>query len=408
MPLIAHSDDQGNIGVTGNSDANNDPRNIGFGPAWRRYLRTGIYNSDFAVPCSDLSSDLDSVNNPLPYWAGPVVVGTSCTAQLVAVSTTGSGYELQMDLGPGADGDLIYMEQWVPVTGSADRSMAYYVTTFCDTSYGWNDGAGRRYESIQFFKSDGVTTTGTEIVKNNNTGFTGNDTTVTSAYSSVPADAYWARLRFGIMRVAAGTTTDTMSVRFTEVVFGSGYQYIIIPDARTPASYRPAWIEQDSGELLLMPTGGYDTGAKTSLMGGTSFAKITWDGTQLVSTTTTGSTTPTINNGGTATFSGQTCTWFTVGMFVFCSVTFSVTANGSGASTVTITGTSAPAVANTHRAIGDRGGVGVNVVFGRVATTGGAMYISAMYLAATPTTALTGADLVNGATYTFNWCYLKS
>jgi hypothetical protein len=119
----------------------------------------------------------------------------------------------------------------------------------------------------------------------------------------------------------------------------------------------------------------------------------------------TTNTTFAINNGGTATFSSKSLTWSRIGPWVFMRLSFAVTANGSGATTVTVTGTGLPQSSGTPRIVGDRGGTGVNPVVGRGTNASGEMTLSIGSLGTAGFSNVTGADLANGASYSFIGCY---
>jgi hypothetical protein len=119
-----------------------------------------------------------------------------------------------------------------------------------------------------------------------------------------------------------------------------------------------------------------------------------------------GTTTPNVNNGGTATFSSTLCRWQQIGNSVIFRITVIVSANGSGAVGLTVDGTGLPLAAGNVAVSGDRGGVGVNRLVARLVNVGAELTIGTMSLFSAAPTALTGADLANGATYTFHGAYL--
>ena len=121
-----------------------------------------------------------------------------------------------------------------------------------------------------------------------------------------------------------------------------------------------------------------------------------------------GSTVPTVNNGGTATFSGVACLWWQIGKVVTFVIVFGVTAAGSGAVAVTVTGTGLPQPVTNARIAGDRGGVGVGPIFGRLQASGGEGQITAITTYLAMGTALTGADLATGAAYTIVGSYIAA
>lgn len=116
------------------------------------------------------------------------------------------------------------------------------------------------------------------------------------------------------------------------------------------------------------------------------------------------STSFSINNGGTATFSNKNCEWVKIGRLVAIRISFSVTANGSGTSGITITGLGCPAPANTTMLAGDRGGTGVKFIGARFDTAGNIAAVRVL----DDSSGVTGALLASGAGYSFNGAYLAA
>lgn len=115
------------------------------------------------------------------------------------------------------------------------------------------------------------------------------------------------------------------------------------------------------------------------------------------------STTFSINNGGTATFTSKLCEWFKYGRLVVFRLSFSVSANGSGTTSITVTNTGLPSPANTTFVGGDRGGTGVTFLGARFA---GGDFTAIRHMA--DISNVQGADLVSGAGYSFNGAYLAA
>jgi hypothetical protein len=143
-----------------------------------------------------------------------------------------------------------------------------------------------------------------------------------------------------------------------------------------------------------------------SVAGGVTADTLT--ATTSLSTVLSGSTVPTVNGGGTATFSGVVCKWVRIGPLVVFRVVFSVTAVGSGATAVTVTGTGLPLGVDNFQVLGDRSGVGVQAVLGRMTHGTGEQVVGAIRTVAASTVSLTGADLASGAGYAFTGAYLTS
>lgn len=131
------------------------------------------------------------------------------------------------------------------------------------------------------------------------------------------------------------------------------------------------------------------------------------------STVDSGSGTITIAGDGTATFSTQAFEWVKIGRLVVLSFAVTVTANGSTSSTVTFTFPGAPLADATGRVWMDRGGTGVQPIVARFINSGGSMQFSnlnrlSVGAAYTDQSTITGADLVNGASFQGTFAYMAS
>jgi hypothetical protein len=115
----------------------------------------------------------------------------------------------------------------------------------------------------------------------------------------------------------------------------------------------------------------------------------------------------TINNKGTATTSAAYCEWLAIGKLVVAHVLFTFNHVGSGTSTVTVDTDLPPPVGNA-RILADRGGTGVAQILGRFINSGGHGQISTMDTVGAPSSHLTGADMADGASYSFHFAYITS
>jgi hypothetical protein len=115
----------------------------------------------------------------------------------------------------------------------------------------------------------------------------------------------------------------------------------------------------------------------------------------------------TINNKGAATTSTAYCEWVQIGKLVVAHIQFTFNHVGSGSSTVTVDTDLPPPVGN-GRILADRGGTGVAQILGRFINSGGNGQISTMDTVTAPTSHLTGADLADGASYSFHFAYITS
>lgn len=123
-----------------------------------------------------------------------------------------------------------------------------------------------------------------------------------------------------------------------------------------------------------------------------------------------GSTTPTIAGGGTATFANQSCRWLRLGHWVMFAIRFDVTAVGSGATAVTLTGTGLPPAtpASPTAFLGYRSLATPTPILWLAANGGSPSELQitpGITLPGTPTTPITGAGLANTARYVVNGSY---
>jgi hypothetical protein len=185
------------------------------------------------------------------------------------------------------------------------------------------------------------------------------------------------------------TSQDAAYIRVeTEVVHSSSGGHVTFGENVIQGSEEIAYLTVMNS---ISDGGGLSVVGNSALIGG-------------ISQTNEHSTTPTINNGGTATFTGKSCVWSQIGQWVHVSLTFAVTANGSGASSVTVSGMGLPTISTGARVMGDRGGVGVNGILYRITNSGAEAIISDLKLASS-FAQVTGADLLNGQTYGVAFMY---
>lgn len=395
MPVVNASDDAGSIAFTTSSDAVGDPTNVGLGPAWRRFLTTGVYNSDWASTPPFLDAMLDNTNNPLPYWTvGGSAYATTIIPYVTVSTFTASGFGLRFAMSTTCVlNDEAYVEQIVPVPASRDRSGAWFPRAY----FKGVSGAGNfnPFVNGQYLKADGVTTTGslfeateTTFDQTVSTGGIGVSATADPA-TVAPADAAFLRVRVGVRCIASPGGNDTVA-EVTEVQMDWARTIIGFADDLIPTN-APATLRQTSSIFQLQ-------------LGSTTFqispvGHIQW-------TAEVQNTAFTITNGGTATFSNKDLRWQRIGAFVMFHLAFSVTAAGSGASNVGITSTGLPPAVNnlTYRQMGDRSGTGPTAVAFRFTVGSSELQLNAM-TNLSGFTNITGADLANGATYQVDGIY---
>jgi hypothetical protein len=253
--------------ITTNDDPTDDPTDVGFGAAIRRYITSGVYNGDFWIPPSpDPDADVDPSSvtgddaNRLPYWSFVQASGRAITARSVADSSAPSGRAVRFTMAAGATGDEGYLEQVAAVASSRAQSHAYRVETH------WVDGSGggSTFLALQFVRSDGVTPTGSGVTTSVMATDVGTSREYAMTAGIVPTDAAFLRIRAGFRRSpSAATTTGQAVLAEVRMIVGSE---IILTDLTNP-SRTPGRIYQENGILYLDPDVDFIPDGSTSMDG---------------------------------------------------------------------------------------------------------------------------------------------
>jgi hypothetical protein len=235
-----------------------------FGPAALREIQAGVANGDFAIPPADADATI-TTDNALPYWTFTDVSSAGAiTAALVADAGAASGNVLRFTVASGTlTGKSATLTRFIPVASSASRSFSFYAEATFDG--GTNSTQANAKLTCQFYKSDGVTTTGTAFESalygfNSLIGATG--ITAPDLYAiapdltntTAPADAAYLKLTITIATVA--TQSADRVVDLTEVRVAHGLPELILTDKGDPATYQPAYIFNESGDLSLVASTG--------------------------------------------------------------------------------------------------------------------------------------------------------
>jgi hypothetical protein len=238
-----------------------------FGPAALREIQAGVANGDFAIP-PDAAGDTITEQNPLPYWTFTDVNSAGAiTAALIVTAAAGSGNVLRFTVASGTlTGKSATLTRYVPVASSASRSFSYYTeATFVN---GTNSAQAEVTVSCQYYKQDGVTTTGTAF-SSTNIPFSdfsapgqvdplgvvvpdifGAAPDLTPA--TAPSDAAFIKLTITIATVATQSAARTLDL--TEVRLGFGSPEIILTDKSIPAD-PPAVVYCTNGSLYAIAPG---------------------------------------------------------------------------------------------------------------------------------------------------------
>ena len=233
-----------------------------FGPAALREIQAGVANGDFAVPPDDATATITE-ENPLPYWTFTDVNSAGAiTAAVVADAAAGSGNVLRFTVASGTlTGKSATITRYVPVASSASRSFSYYVeATFHNAT---NSAQAQVTVSCQYYKQDGVTTTGT--------AFDSQDIPFSElvdllgvvvpdifgaapdlAPATAPSDAAFIKLTIKIATVATQSANRTLDL--TEIRLGFGSPEIILTDKSIPTD-PPAVVYCTNGNLYAISPG---------------------------------------------------------------------------------------------------------------------------------------------------------
>jgi hypothetical protein len=235
-----------------------------FGPAALREIQAGVANGDFAIP-PDAAGDTITAENPLPYWTFTDVNSAGAiTAAIVADANAGSGNVLRFTVASGTlTGKSATLTRYVPVASSASRSFSFYAEATFDN--GTNSTQATAKLTCEFYKADGVTATGTPFESDvygfnslqGPTGITAPDLYAVApdlTNTTAPADAAYVLMTITIATVA--TQSANRVVDLTEVRLAHGLPELILTDKGDPATYQPAYIFNESGNLSLVASTG--------------------------------------------------------------------------------------------------------------------------------------------------------
>jgi hypothetical protein len=229
-----------------------------FGGAALREIQAGVANGSFAEPPPSPYANVGGANK-LPYWTFTDVNSAGAiTAAIVADAGAASGNVLRFTVASGTlTGKSATLTRYVPVASSASRSFSFYAEATFDNAT--NSTQANAKLTCEFYKSDGVTATGTPFesllygfnLLQTPTGITAPDLWETSpdlTDSTAPADAAYLKVTITIATVA--TQSANRVVDLTEVRVGNGLPELILTDKSTPTNL-PAYIINDNNELSM-------------------------------------------------------------------------------------------------------------------------------------------------------------
>ena len=224
-----------------------------------REIQAGVANGDFAITPDDASSTITSTN-PLPYWSFTDVSSAGAiTCAIVADSSNASGNVLRWSVaGATTTGKSATLTRYISVPGSRNREFVFVpeMTLLAATaSTVINSTIG-----FTWYKSDGVTTTGTGNTSSTANTFTvigAGPTTITAGISpavnlAAPSDAAFMLITITVATtgtVSAGAKTLDLA----EVRVASGQSDVYVAENTTPGTYGPSRFRQANGTLTLQP-----------------------------------------------------------------------------------------------------------------------------------------------------------
>jgi len=223
-----------------------------------REIQAGVANGDFAITPDDASATITSTN-PLPYWSFTDTNSAGAiTCAIVADSSNASGNVLRWSVaGATTTGKSAKLTRYVSVPGSRNREFVFVpeMTLLAATaSTAINSTIG-----FTWYKSDGVTTTGTGNTSSTANTFTvigAGPTTITAVTSAVntaaPSDAAFMLITITVATtgtVSAGAKTLDLA----EVRIASGQSDVYVAENTTPGTYGPSRFRQANGTLTLAP-----------------------------------------------------------------------------------------------------------------------------------------------------------
>lgn len=212
-----------------------------------------IANGAFDQPPPDTATNIELVNNPLPYWNGPINVSGG------AVTGAWSSPGLALTLHPGAAGDDTYFEQIVRIPKSRSFMNIPNVIFHCTTALLGTAGSAKAYVTAQYLQADAATTTGAAAT--GSVTLTAIDAETDDIYNvraaangtlAAPLDASFLRIRIGIQRDAAtAAATGTVDVYNVHLLLSDSLLYLT--EAGAPSTYTAGRIYQNGGVLFISP-----------------------------------------------------------------------------------------------------------------------------------------------------------
>lgn len=216
----------------------------GFGGAWRRFIQSGMYNSDFATQPPTVGSNL-GVGNQMPYWPFTSVGTGSIVARAV---TQSSDKAVRFIASSGTNGDQAYIEQIVELA-SSEKSLSRATIQFSVSGVTFGTGVNPHLW-VDWLDSGGAVISaalsaslGTWIDTSPNGGYWD--------LGAFPAGAVFVRVRFGVRRTATNASTGTLYLHEARIAW-AGMPLRFLDATGDQVSFPTlGWIGQEFGRLAL-------------------------------------------------------------------------------------------------------------------------------------------------------------
>jgi hypothetical protein len=225
-----------------------------FGPAALREIQSGVANGDFAITPVDSEGNI-TADNALPYWTFTDVNSAGAiTCAIVTDASAGSGNVLRWSVAASTvSGKSAKLTRFVPVSASRTRAFSFSGAV---SITGATSTANITFShSIQFYKQDQATTTGSLTTYGPFAWSLLTGTRSTTNTVSAPSDAAFALVTITIATTATSPASAS-TIDVTEVQMIRGTEITLFSEATTPATYAPAIMYQSNGNLNIYPDNG--------------------------------------------------------------------------------------------------------------------------------------------------------
>lgn len=219
----------------------------GFGAYLRRMVLSGVENGDFAVPPKNIRAAISDAN-PLPGWHWVQASGSAITAWWVPDPEVSSGGKIRFDIAEGAADDEAYLEQLVKVAGVLTQRWAVPpVATFQTAGFATSHRVKATSQPLMADLTE-TGSAGTAIrTFSSLDALTSRSDYFYATNPTLPADAYYMRVRVGVHRGTA-LDTDIGSVYVSEAAARHYDDLVIIVDSTVPSNL-PAIASFSNGQL---------------------------------------------------------------------------------------------------------------------------------------------------------------